>query len=174
MSTILRLAKKFPQLKLDTSECLDHLKEKFDDFLLSPSEIQPLIATYSAWDSSFKPYRGAEKTEKPKPGAFWHRIAEMKNWEGELRFHLHSKLMAGLLSIPSSNADSERGFSMLRKIHSDQRSNLDHSTIVSLMALKLNYDTCCHDTKFTPDLLSTCKKALFKSLHHTVEKSGIS
>ena len=77
MNTILRLAKKLPQLKLDTSECLDHLKKEFDDFLLSPSEIQSLITTYSAWDPSFKPYRGAKKMEKPKPGAFWHRIAEM-------------------------------------------------------------------------------------------------
>ncbi len=77
VDTILRLAKKFPQLKLDTSECLDYLKEEFDDFLLSPSEIQPLITTYSAWDPSFKPYRGAEIMEKPKPGAFWHRNAEM-------------------------------------------------------------------------------------------------
>ncbi len=68
--------------------------------------------------------------------------------------------MAGLL-IPSSNADSERDFerdfSMLRKIHSDEQSNLHHSTIVSLITLKFNCDTCFHDTKFTPYLLSTYK-----------------
>ena len=54
VSTILRLAKKFPQLKLDTSECLKHLKEEFSD-LLSQSEIQHLITTCSAWDPSFNP-----------------------------------------------------------------------------------------------------------------------
>ena len=48
------------------------------------------------------------------------------------------KLMFGLLTIPGSNADSERGFSMLRKIHTDQRANLDQSTIISLMTMKFN------------------------------------
>ncbi len=56
----LRLAKKFPQLELDTPERLDQLKEEFSDFLLSPSEIQPLIISYSAWDPSFNAYRAAE------------------------------------------------------------------------------------------------------------------
>lgn len=165
-NTVLRLAKKFPQLELATPTCLDHLKEEFSDFLLSPSEIQPFITTYSAWDPSFNPYRAAEKVEKSRPGAFWHKIAQsMRSLDGEPRFPLLSKLMAGLLSIPSSNADSERGFSMLRKIHTAQRSNLDHSTIVSLMSLKFNCDSCCYDTKLTSELLSDCKKATLKSLH---------
>ena len=164
--TVLRLAKKFPQLELSTPECLDRLREEFTDFLLSPSEIQPLITTYSAWDPSFNPHTSAEKVAKPRPGAFWHNIAQMRSLDGEQRFPFLSKLMAGLLSIPSSNADSERGFSMLRKIHNDQRSNLDHSTIVSLMSLKFNCDSCCYDTKLTSELLSDCKKATFKSLHH--------
>ena len=67
--------------------------------------------------------------------------------------------MAGLLSIPVSNADSERGFSMLRKIHTDQRSNLDQSTIVALMAMKFNCDACCCDMKVSPELLASSKKA---------------
>ena len=57
----------------------------------------------------------------------------MKTLAGEPRFPLLFKLMSGLLTFPSSNADSERGFAMLRKIHTDQRANLDHSTVISLM-----------------------------------------
>ncbi len=34
------------------------------------------------------------------------------------------------MSIPASNADSERGFSMLSKGHTDQGSTLKQSTIV--------------------------------------------
>jgi len=39
------LAKKFPQLKLATSKCLDHLKEGFKDFLqkFSPSLLLPVL-----------------------------------------------------------------------------------------------------------------------------------
>jgi hypothetical protein len=46
------------------------------------------------------------------------------------------------LSIPVSNADSEHSFSMLRKIHTDQRANLDQSTIIALMSMKFNCNDC--------------------------------
>ena len=72
--------------------------------------------------------------------------------------------MSGLLSISCSNADSERGFSMLRKIHTDQRSHLDQSTIVALMSLKFNCDIRCFDVNFDDDLLAKCKKATYISL----------
>ena len=45
----------------------------------------------------------------------------MKTFCGELRFPKLYRLMAGLLSIPCSNADAERGFSILHKIHSDDQ-----------------------------------------------------
>ncbi len=78
----------------------------------------------------------------------------MKTLLGEYRFPKLAKLMAGLLSIPCSNADSERGFSILRKIHTDQRSNLDLSTLISLMSIKYNCDDCCHEAKLDDQLLS--------------------
>ena len=73
----------------------------------------------------------------------------------ELRFANLAKLMAGLLAIPSSNADSEHGFSILRKLHTDQRLNLDQITVVALMSLKFYSDDCCHEVQFD----KTCKKA---------------
>ena len=174
MNTILRLAKKFPQLGLSTPEHLSHLREEFSDFLLSPSEIQPLISTYSALDPSFNPYRAAEKVEKPHPGAFWQNIAQMRALDGKQRFPLLSKLMAGLLSIPSFNADSERAFSMLRKIHTDQRSNLDQSTLISLMSLKFNCDSYFYVTEFTQSSFQTARKQKLKSLHHSSTDSSSS
>ena len=62
----------------------------------------------------------------------------------------------GLMSILCSNADSERGFSILRKIHTDQRSNLDQSTVIALMTLKFNCDDCCHAIAMNSDLLKYC------------------
>lgn len=120
-SSILRLAKRFPQLGLTTAESLGALKEEFTDFLLSPADIEP-PTTYQAWEPNFNPYRAADKVEKPCLGSFWWRVGQMKSLDGEPRFPTLYKLMAGLLSIPCSNADSERGFSILRKIHTDQRS----------------------------------------------------
>lgn len=69
--------------------------------------------------------------------------------------------MAGLLTIPCSNADAERGFSILRKVHTDARSTLQQSTIVSLMSVKFNSDpcACCFNIKLSEELISKCKKA---------------
>ncbi len=68
-------------------------------------------------------------------------------------------LVMGLLSIPASNADSERGFSILPKIHTDQRSSLKQSTIIDLMSVKFNSHNCCFDSELSEDLLKSCKKA---------------
>ena len=47
----------------------------------------------------------------------------MKTMDGETRFGRLYQLMSGLLCIPTSNADAERGFSVLRKVHTDERSS---------------------------------------------------
>ena len=73
--------------------------------------------------------------------------------------------MTGLLSIPCSNADSERWFSILRKIHTDQRPSLKQSTINSLMTIKFNSNECCYNATFSDELLTKCKKATVASLN---------
>lgn len=121
------------------------------DFVLSPTDLP-----------SIKVYRTADHKKKPRAGPFWHRVGTLN---GQDRFGTLCKLMFGLLVIPCSNADSERGFSILRKIHTDQRSNLDQSTIIALMSVKFNCDDCCHDVKVDTELLKDCKKATYLYLH---------
>ncbi len=83
---------------------------------------------------------------------------------GELRFPNLYRLMAGLLSIPCSNADAECGFSVLRKVHTDQRASLSHETIVHLFS-KFNDTSCCFDTELSEELITKCKKATRLSLN---------
>ena len=127
---------------------LHNLKEQFQDFKLSPNDLPVLVK-----------YKAADGVMRPKAGLFWLEVGKMTTLEGQPRFNLLHKLISGLMTIPVSNADSERGFSMLRKIHTDQRSNLEHSSIVALMAMKFNLDDCCWDIKLSPELLRECKKA---------------
>ena len=100
------LAQRFPQVSHAESDKLDHLREEFMDFKLSPAD-HPVPLT--------------DTQGKLSPGVFWYEVGNMKALDGDLRFPLLARLMAGLLSIPVSNADSEKGFSILRKIHTDQR-----------------------------------------------------
>ena len=79
------------------------------DFKLSPTE-HPTIEMY----------KSATGDDKPRPGRFWYEVGQMKLFDGEPIFPLLVRLMSGLMSIPASNADSERGFSILRKVHTDQ------------------------------------------------------
>ena len=92
---------------------------------------------------------------------------------GQPRFPSLYKLMIGLLTIPASNADSERGFSVLRKIRTDQRSNLNQSTIIALMTIKLNSDDCCYNCELSDDL-KQCKKATVNYLSLTLSCSSSS
>ena len=147
-NTIVRLSKRFPQLGLSDSMSIDQLSEEFLDFSLSPGDL-PTPEKYCA----------ADKTMKPRAGTFWWEVGKMKTLDGKIRFEKLFILMTSLLSIPASNADSERGFSMLRKIHTDQRSNLDQSTIIALMSMKFNCDNCCMDVELPGELLQRCKKA---------------
>ena len=52
----------------------------------------------------------------------------------------HSKELAELPRV--------RGFSILRKVHTDERASLSHSTMVGLMSLKFNNVACCFDAVF--------------------------
>ena len=119
------MAEQFRQLGLADEASIDQLRE----FTLSPCD-HPSVSEYKA----------ADDTVKPRVGLFWSKVGRIKTLEGQERFGLLCKLWYGLLSIPSLNADSERGFSILRKIHTDQRSNLDQSIIIALMSMKFNCD----------------------------------
>ena len=99
-STLDSLAKRFPQLGLDDSSSLNLLREEYMNFSLSD---HPSVSTYTSATG-----------EKPRSGAFRCEVGNIKTIDGKPRFPNLAKLMAGLLSIPASNADSERGLSILR------------------------------------------------------------
>ena len=149
---LVSLDKRFPQLKLDAPSDIDILKEEFRDFCLSSSEL-PEIKMYDC-----------EGVQRPRCSPFWFSLSKMKTMLGEPRFPTFTKLMFGLLCIPTSNAVAERGFSMLRKIHTDNRSSLAQSTIISLMAVKMNTEECCLDVELSSELLKCCMQATKSSL----------
>lgn len=75
------------------------------------------------------------------------------------RFGTLCKLAFALLSLPNSNSDSERTFSMVRKIVTDYRSELANETICSLLCTKINSDTVCYEYKPSKAVLKMAKTA---------------
>ena len=155
VDTLVSLAKRFPQLNIDAPNEIQLLKEEFADFCLSPND-HPEIEMYDH-----------EGIQLPRSGSFWFSVSKIKTAFGEARFPTLTKLMLGLLCIPASNADAERGFSMLRKIHTDSQPRLAQSTIVSLMAVKMNIDKCCLDVELSSELLKSCKQATRRTMNNS-------
>ncbi len=69
------------------------------DFKLYPTE-HPTVEMYKLATGDDKP---------------WYEVGQMKLFDGEPRLPLLARLMSGLMSIPASNADSERVFPCLEK-----------------------------------------------------------
>ena len=103
------------------------------DFQLSPADLPSLSM-----------YKAAGLTQKPRVGNFWFAVKRTKTLDGESRFSTLCRLMHELLSVPCSNADSERSYSVIRKFHTDQRSSRDQSAVIALMTMNFTCDNCCH------------------------------
>ena len=61
------------------------------------------------------------------------------------------------LSLPHSNADCERTFLMVRKVHTEARKSLHADTITAFLRCKINYDCHCYDFAVTPAMLRGTK-----------------
>lgn len=71
-------------------------------------------------------------------------------------------LVRALPSLPASNADSERTFSMVRKIDTEEQNQLEKSTVAALLSMKININAECHEFEPTDDLLKTNSSAVRK------------
>ena len=93
----------------------------------------------------------------PKDDAvrFWLHVKSMESPLGEKKYHHLSDLSLNLLSVPASNADSERVFSLVRRIKTDFRASLATETVSALIGCHLNTTfECCEKRKFDVALLN--------------------
>ena len=134
--SVVALAQRF-----DTNADPESLMEECLDYQLAPASELPTFDEATRLDS------------------FWFAMGDVKLPTGKLRFRSLSSVAIAALSLPHSNADPERCFSILRKIQTDQRGNLCEKTINSLLTLKFNMDLECF--KYSPgtDVLRKAKTA---------------
>ena len=91
--------------------------------------------------------------------AYWQQIGSMTTPDGTARFPNLSRLAKSILALPVSNAETERVFSIVRKIVTDYRTQLDQSTLCALVSCKLNSDSRCYDLATPEGLLKQAKTA---------------
>lgn len=77
------------------------------------------------------------------------------------RFTNLGKLMMALLCIPHSNASSERAFSMVRKIVTENRTRMDNSTLCSLLSCKINFTAPAHTYVPSTSVLQAAKHCTY-------------
>ena len=75
------------------------------------------------------------------------------------RFNVLSKLAKALLVLPNSNADCERAFSIVKKIHTEFRSELKNDTLCSLLSCKFNQNHHCYEYAPSAEVLQSAKNA---------------
>lgn len=89
---------------------------------------------------------------------YWGNLSEVKNGSGQLTFPTLSAFMKGLLSLPHSNADTERVFSAVNLIKTKTRNKLKCRSLEALLSAKegIKYGSGIDCTRFNPsnDFLS--------------------
>ena len=107
-------------------------------------------------DYSMAPELPSEPRDEGKPtnsAELWGNIGILKTLEGTDRFLYLVRLAKCILALPHSNADTERVFSIVRKIVTDYRTELDQSTLCAPVACKMNCDDKCFQVDIPRELL---------------------
>ena len=137
-TSIVRLSEHF---KVDVDQ--EHLKDEWDDFLLMPDDFLPQTGNEVSVD------------------IFWGKVFKLKTVLNVDRFPNMKKVYATLLCLPHSNADSERVFSHVRKVHTEYRKTMGIDTLTSYLQVKLNCDDPCYKINPSEEMLKSAKSATF-------------
>lgn len=120
----------------------DVLMQELSDFTLAPaSELPPFVYGETFLDQ------------------YWFDVADMSLPTGRKRFVNLSEVALTALSLPHSNAEAERCFSLVRKIQTDYRTHLTNNSLQSLLSVNINRSCSCYEVKVSPDLLRKAKKS---------------
>ena len=94
-----------------------------------------------------KKFQTTQAAERPKYIKIEGRLEEYWGQDNlttkDTRFPLLSRLATAMLTIPNSDADCERVFSMARNIQTDYRSDKYNNTLGSLPCAKINVKETC-------------------------------
>ena len=101
-----------------------------------------------------KKKKKSERIEKQ-----WSLIGKIKNVDGTLKYRHTANIMLSILTIPHSNAECERIFSMVNKTKRKFRSNINDETLEKLIMVKISLQGSCYEQNFEPSFLKKVKSS---------------
>lgn len=97
-----------------------------------------------------------------RPDVCWWKISQLKNDSGQMKYGALSKIMFAVLTVPHSNASTERIFSSVRKNHTEFRPSLSTESLSALLVQKVKTASdgdVCFKKKFSQKQLQAAKHA---------------
>lgn len=141
---------------LISEDKLDDLAEEYRDFQAAPNSE---LATY--------------KKDITRIDQFWGELALQTNKvTGKQLYPLLSKIGLAIVIIPNSNADCERTLSMVRKIQTELRSDLQNGTLCALLSCKINQQCLCFSFDPSCHMLNLAKTAT-KQYNSSLQKDRL-
>lgn len=89
----------------------------------------------------------------------WSTVGNITGIDGHKKYDRLSKVMLSVLTIPHSNAECERVFSLITKNKTKFRSQLSHKCLESMCVMKCNQSGVCYEQNFSESFLVKAKKA---------------
>ena len=106
------------------------------------------------------PHKAGERIYEERGYRRWVALSKLVDETGELYFTHLPSVMLSILTIPVSQAECERQFSILRKCWSSERDNLSHEALTSLLTLKASgSQQPCHKAQFSKEELQQLRSS---------------
>lgn len=94
--------------------------------------------------------------------AQWNAISQLRGADGLLKFGRISVVMLGILSIPHSNAECERQFSIVKKNRTQFRESMSDTTLGHILLAKCRSGEPCYARQYSKDFLKRAASATSK------------
>ena len=125
--------------------------------MLSDDDIPPQVIKETTVTSKLK---DGKEEKHLCMDVIWGSLSQSKSSNEILKFPHLSQVAKLVLTLPHSNADEERVFSLVRKNKTDFRASLDlNRTLSSVITVKMNLDESSHQFMPSKNLLKKAKAA---------------
>lgn len=135
---------------------LDQLRDEFVQYqMMEDADIPDTV-----WQSALVAEDEQTDTRYYRMDVIWAHMKTMRDPDGALMFERLATVALLVLTLPHSNAEEERVFSLVTKNKTKFRPNLKlEGTLSSIVTLKLANTESCHTYDPTKEVLAAAKKA---------------